>query len=250
MPRQKRSPEQAQLAADVGRRLLELREEQRMTREQFVQRLGKGSQRVLANYEAGDVLLPTELAKRICEEFGVTFEWLMTGSGPKKQIDARREVESRREKADAWTNYEAIRAVVNRHGDNLTNAEDGSLNGILQDAMEVAFWRLEDEYRKKGQIRFATFLDDFMVTLKKMWEDFGTIQRQTLIAAAVRIRKEAEERRKKNSEDYLDELVELGETTGRIQDQGETNENAKHVHKNPQKPLRVHGASNPKKPRL
>ena len=195
MTRKKRSQEQAQLAADVGQRLEQLREEQHLSREQLVKRLGGGSQRAVANYEAGEVLLPTDLAKRICEEFGITFEWLMTGSGPRRQAELRMLVESRRADEETWRTLESIREVIERHGSSMTFEEEQSLDGIFQKALDVSLGRLEKDFRvEKGVKQFASFLDDLIVTAKTMWSDFGTLGKDVLISASIRIRDEMRRR--------------------------------------------------------
>jgi transcriptional regulator with XRE-family HTH domain len=85
MARPKRRKEDLDLARGVGSRLVEIREGLRLSQQAFIDKLEKGTQRSLANYERGEALVPADLALRICDVFNLNFAWLMTGVGPMKR---------------------------------------------------------------------------------------------------------------------------------------------------------------------
>jgi transcriptional regulator with XRE-family HTH domain len=66
--------------AAIGRRVRELREATRLTRVAFAREIESGIS-ALANYEAGRVPLPFDVAHRICTRFYFSYAWLAEGKG-------------------------------------------------------------------------------------------------------------------------------------------------------------------------
>ncbi len=64
--------------AAIGRRVRELRDATRLTRVAFAREIEVGTS-ALANYEAGRVPLPFDVAHRICTRFYFSYVWLAEG---------------------------------------------------------------------------------------------------------------------------------------------------------------------------
>lgn len=201
MSRPKRSSEEARMALEVGGRLSQIREQERLSQDEFAERLGSKNRRTLGQYEAGRTMLPTGLARRICDEFDVSFDWLMTGKEPRRRSDVLKEAQSRRAEEEARQTLRAIQDVVERLGWEDTYEEERSLNGLFKTALRVSLAKLEREFQeKKGVKQFASFLEDFITTAMEIWGAAGTIRKEVLLAESSRLRKKEDLQRQRERE--------------------------------------------------
>lgn len=71
----------------MNERILFVRKDNKMTQDQFAERIGL-SKNYVWMIEKGDRLPSDRTIKDICREFGVSEEWLRTGTGdPYKEVD-------------------------------------------------------------------------------------------------------------------------------------------------------------------
>ena len=193
MPRPKRSVEDARMAAEVGRRLLEVRGGENLSQDEFILRLGKGTRRTWAHYEAGKASLPSALARLVCEKFDVNFDWLMTGKGPRKKSAVVGEMVSRRLEAEARDMLGAVQDVIRRHAYSYgRQVPESSLGGLLDTTLRVSLGRLERDFREKfGVQQFVRFLDDLLSTMKAVFGDAIYIEREVLRDRSIRAEEKA-----------------------------------------------------------
>jgi transcriptional regulator with XRE-family HTH domain len=64
---------------DIGRRIVALREHHQKTQTEFADSISTANN-TLSEYESGKRHLPLEKAKRICERWGASLDWLINGS--------------------------------------------------------------------------------------------------------------------------------------------------------------------------
>ena len=172
MPRPKRSPEDRKTALGVGGRILQVREAARLSQEEAVSRLGKGTRRSITDYESGKVLIPTDLAFRFCREFDVNFDWLMTGAGPQKKSDLdslkKEEVIDQVRRA-----IEDVAAELGQCREKDTFPELSDPRDLVIVALKLALNQFGWHHR--GEIRFgggpenvARFIKDLVLTLMEL----------------------------------------------------------------------------------
>jgi len=169
MPRRKKSESEASLASEVGDRIRQIRESKNLSQRALADRLGKGTQRALANYEAGEALIPSDLARGLCAEFDVNFDWLMTGQGPQKQSEVIGEAQSRRAEEEAYRVLKAVREVAGKHAHKSGDPYDKPGHDPFSTALRLSLSRLEREFAtRRGASQFAGFLEDFIVTARDL----------------------------------------------------------------------------------
>ena len=188
MTRPRRSPEDLKVAKEVGLRLLGVREMTGLSQAEFVARLGRGTQRALAHYEAGKVLVPSALVRRICEVYDVSFDWLMVGRGSCRQTDVIRDAQARRAEVEARETLRAVQEVVLKYAsENQPGIVDRSLDDLFRRALRISLGRLERDFNeKRGCRQFAAFLEDLVVTVREIWGSAGKIRKDVLEAASRR----------------------------------------------------------------
>lgn len=159
-----------------------------LSQAEFVARLGKGSQRALAHYEVGKVLIPSDLARRICQVYDVSFDWLMVGRGSRRQTDVIRDAQARRAEVEARETLRAVQEVVLKYAsENQSRIEDRSLEDLFRRALRISLGRLERDFNeKRGCRQFAAFLEDLVVTVREIWGGAGRIRKDVLEAASKR----------------------------------------------------------------
>lgn len=205
MPRPKRSLEESTAALEVGRRLSQIREDRRLSQDEFVSKLGRGTRRAMGDYESGKVMVPTDLARRVCQEFDISFDWLMTGRGPHRGTEVIREAESRRAEEEAYQTLKAVQDVVQRKGypadSDVFQTDETSLDALFRRALRLSLSRLERQFNpKKGSKQFAEFLEDLIVTTMDVWGDARGIAKGILVAQSARFREAEEDRRRQSLE--------------------------------------------------
>lgn len=152
----------------LGRRLAEVRETERLSQEEFIRRLGRGTQRALANYERGEVLPPADLIHAVCREFDVSFHWLMTGSGAQKESALR----AGGQRDIVHEVRHAIRSAVAELDDRSQKNEFPNL-GDSQDLVIVALrlamnrfdWYFSSDRGPEG---VGKFIQDLVFTLREL----------------------------------------------------------------------------------
>jgi len=169
MPRKKRLPDELGLIREVGGRITEVRERERLSQAAFVEKLGKGTQRALANYERGEVLPPLDLIHRMCREFNLNFEWLMTGRGQMRQSDLLRSHSFGRSEEDAERILGGVQDVVHRYAYFNWAPPDNLKLDPLSQALRLSLSHFEREFsRQKGPIQFLAFLESLIHTVNEL----------------------------------------------------------------------------------
>lgn len=128
---------------EVGKRIKEVREREGLTQSEFAERIGK-SQMSISQNELGNSQPRSSTLRAISEEFGVSYNWLLSGTGERTlSIDNKKEIPS---ESGKWSEkaFDAIREQ-NAH--------------LLK---EVQFLR-ELVSNAMNQLGSANFLNDFVL---------------------------------------------------------------------------------------
>jgi transcriptional regulator with XRE-family HTH domain len=159
---------------EVGVRLRQVRGGAGLSQEEFVATLGHGTRRAMVDYENGKVLLPSSIAQRVCDRFGVSFNWLMTGSGIQRTADIIRDAQSRRAGVEAQEALRAIRQIVEKYASSewTSGLDRNRPNDLFSAAMRLALGRLERDFKeRRGVVQICSFIEDLIVTSRDLLSD-------------------------------------------------------------------------------
>ena len=172
MGRPKRSKEEADTARAVGIRLRQIRDERSLTREEFVRRLGKGTRRALIDYENGRISLPTELARRVCSEFGVSLDWLLSGSGEKSQVGVVQQIHDRHRRDESYHTLKAVQDIVSRYSHDPSTGflpDAKRPDDIFSRALRIALSKFERTFNDaSGPTQVANFIEDLILIARDL----------------------------------------------------------------------------------
>jgi transcriptional regulator with XRE-family HTH domain len=173
MPRRRRLPDELGLVRGVGSRLIEIRNKVRLTQENFVERLGKGTQRALAHYERGEILPPADFIFLVCETFNVNFTWLMSGVGPQGRTDLLKAASVGRSEEDADLLLKKTQDLVFNYAFSRDPIPYNQRLDPISSSLRMALSSFERSFaRYKGPIQFADFLEAFLHNIRELMGRF------------------------------------------------------------------------------
>jgi len=183
MTRTRRAPDDQQRIKEIGARLREVREAANLSREEFVNRLGRGTRRAIAIYEEGRVLIPSDIAYQVCEEFQVRFSWLMAGVGPMTAQDRHAQVRKEIGQGIATSVKRVIKHLLTQGGSIQPKYPDlQNPKHVLAIAVNVA-WRHWERALPSDPDAYAAFLEDLLLTVENLLGHHRLMQKHPDIAA-------------------------------------------------------------------